>query len=87
MMGYQFRRQRPVLEYIVDFMCMDLLLIIEVDGISHEEAGARERDQKRDQILEEVGFTILRFHSWQVLSKIEDVSETISTWIKGQMEK
>ena len=37
MMGYQFRRQRPVLEYIVDFMCMDLLLIVEVDGITHDD--------------------------------------------------
>jgi len=86
MMGYQFRRQRPILEYIVDFMCMKLLLIIEVDGISHEDAGAKERDQMRDQILEEVGFSVLRFHSWQVLTKIEDVSEEISTWIESKVE-
>ena len=36
MMGYKFRRQRPVLNYIADFMCMELMLVIEVDGYSHE---------------------------------------------------
>ena len=34
--GFQFRRQRPVLNYIADFMCMELKLIIEVDGITHQ---------------------------------------------------
>lgn len=33
--GYKFKRQRPVLQYIADFMCPDLMLIIEVDGITH----------------------------------------------------
>jgi very-short-patch-repair endonuclease len=33
--GFQFRRQRPVLNYIADFMCMELMLIIELDGITH----------------------------------------------------
>ena len=35
MKGFQFRRQRPVLNYIADFMCKELMLIIEVDGITH----------------------------------------------------
>jgi len=34
--GYQFRRQRPVLNYIADFMCMELMLVIECDGITHQ---------------------------------------------------
>ncbi|MBN2610373.1 MAG: DUF559 domain-containing protein [Bacteroidales bacterium] len=37
MLGYQFRRQRPVLNYIADFMCKELRLIIEVDGGSHND--------------------------------------------------
>ena len=36
MKGYQFRRQRPVLYYIADFMCKELMLVIEVDGITHQ---------------------------------------------------
>lgn len=46
MKGYQFRRQRPVLNYIADFMCRELLLIIEVDGITHDDAEAQVKDKK-----------------------------------------
>ncbi len=42
--GFKFRRQRPVLNYIADFMCFELMLIIEVDGISHEYAEQMEYD-------------------------------------------
>ena len=49
MKGYQFRRQRPVLNFIADFICLDLLLIIEVDGISHE-FGDPELDGMRQEI-------------------------------------
>ena len=38
--GFQFRRQRPVLNYIADFMCKELMLIIEVDGITHHDEEA-----------------------------------------------
>ena len=87
MLGYQFRRQRPVLDFIVDFMCMDLLLIIEVDGITHEDDEMRLKDMQRDKRLREIGFTILRFHSWQVLSNMVDVSETIVDWIEQHAEE
>ncbi len=50
MKGYQFRRQRPVLTYIADFMCRELLLIIEVDGITHDDAEAQTKDKKERQI-------------------------------------
>ena len=56
MKGYQFRRQRPVLNYIADFMCKELLLIIEVDGITHDDPEAVEQDLIRDENLREVGF-------------------------------
>lgn len=48
MMGYQFRRERPILNYIVDFVCLELLLIIEVDGWTHDSEEAAIKDQKRD---------------------------------------
>jgi very-short-patch-repair endonuclease len=46
-MGYNFQRQRPVLNYIADFMCKELLLIIETDGATHLLDGAKEKDGKR----------------------------------------
>ena len=56
MKGYQFRRQRPVLNYIADFMCKELMLIIEVDGLTHQWAEVAEKDIQRQQELEKIGF-------------------------------
>ena len=81
MKGYKFRRQRPVLQYIADFMCKELLLIIEVDGIYHEFAEIAARDKVRQLRLEQVGFTVLRFTNDEVLTDIEGVYNSISHWI------
>ncbi len=70
MMGVKFLRQRPVLNYIVDFMCRDLLLIIECDGITHQVEGAVEKDAKRDRGLEAVGFKVLHFDDSMVLNHL-----------------
>ena len=80
-MGYQFRRERPVLDFIADFICFDLMLIIEVDGASHDSENAQTKDSIRDQKLEEVGFTVLRFGSWEVLNRMTEVDMIINTWI------
>jgi very-short-patch-repair endonuclease len=80
--GYPFRRQRPVLNYIADFMCTDLLLIIEVDGISHWNEKVIEKDKKRQKDLESVGFTVLRFDDDEVLSDIENVERVLSGFVE-----
>ncbi len=82
MMGYQFRRQRPIGNYIADFACLPLGLVIEVDGWTHDDEMAFERDQIRDRDLKALGFTTLRFSSWEVLNRIEDVGMIIGDWIK-----
>jgi very-short-patch-repair endonuclease len=82
MKGYTFRRQRPILNYIADFACLDLRLVIEVDGISHETEEAAERDRRKDRDLEAVGFTVLRFSNWEVLNRIDDVSGMILKWVE-----
>jgi very-short-patch-repair endonuclease len=83
MKGYQFRRQRPVLNFIADFMCQELLLIIEVDGLTHDDPEAVKRDLERDEKLRAVGFTTLRFSSWEVLHQLGDVSGMIGAWIEA----
>jgi len=80
MMGYSFRRQRPIGNFIADFVCLPLNLIVEVDGFSHEEDGIR--DDNRDNELKELGFTTLRFSSWEVLNQIDEVANIIGEWIK-----
>jgi len=82
MNGYQFRRERPVLNYIADFMCKELKLIIEVDGITHTFDGAEGKDLRRQKILEDAGFRVLRFTDNEVLTGIENVSERIKEVIQ-----
>ena len=83
MLGYQFRRQRPISNYIADFVCLPLKLVIEVDGSSHETEEAIQRDLKRDQCLLDLGFTTLRFSSWEVLNEMIDVEVKIVEWIES----
>jgi very-short-patch-repair endonuclease len=82
MKGYVFRRQRPVLNYIADFACLPLKLIIEVDGFTHNDSKAIEYDKKRDDDLQKAGFRILRFSAFQVLRQINSVREIIEDWIE-----
>ncbi len=82
MRGYTFRRQRPVLNYVADFMCQPLLLIIEVDGGIHNSAEAASADLKRQGDLETAGFTVLRFKNLEVLQQMEMVKAKIDAWIE-----
>ncbi len=73
--GFKFRRQQPLGEYIVDFVCFGRRLIIEVDGGQHSEK--KSYDSERDEWLKAQGFSILRFWNHQVLQEIEAVKEII----------
>ncbi len=82
MKGYQFRRQRPVLNYVADFICLPLKLIIEVDGGIHRDDLVAAKDAVRQQHLEEAGFTILRFENIMVLQRIAEMRISIEQWIE-----
>ena len=79
--GYSFRRQRPVLQYIADFMSMELMLIIEVDGITHHWEETAKKDDKRQRDLESAGFTVIRFADEDVLNDINAVLGYLEEWI------
>lgn len=83
--GYQFRRQRSVLNYIADFMCMDLMLIIKVDGITHWQEETIVKDELRERALTDAGFTVIRFDDEEVLKDIENVRMEIEGII-GELE-
>jgi very-short-patch-repair endonuclease len=85
MNGYQFRRQRPVLRFIADFMCKELMLIIEVDGSIHQLDEVMKNDAERQKALEEAGFTVLRFTNDEVLTNIKWVSSFLEDWIEKKM--
>ncbi|MGB3851105.1 MAG: endonuclease domain-containing protein [Tunicatimonas sp.] len=79
--GYQFRRQRPVLYFIADFLCLPLKLVIEVDGITHQWEETIRRDEREDQMLQQAGFTVLRFTDDEVLGQINYVVTAIDATI------
>lgn len=81
MRGYGFFRQRPVLDYIVDFMCKPLMLVIEVDGGYHTLPEMIESDKIRDERLKDIGFTTLRFTNDEVMRNINNVQRTIEAFI------
>ena len=81
MMGYDFDRQRPIDEYIVDFYCKDLMLAIEIDGGSHDHEEVYERDIKRQHRLESLGVSFLRFKEKRVREDMLSVCMAIEGWI------
>ena len=82
MLGYDFDRQRPIDEYIVDFYCKELRLAIEIDGESHTHEEAAEKDRKRQLSLEDLGVRILRFDDLEVKREMKYVLNSIYNWIK-----
>ncbi|MCD4683817.1 MAG: DUF559 domain-containing protein, partial [Bacteroidales bacterium] len=81
-LGYTFNRQKPILNYIVDFYCKPLNLVIEVDGSSHDNDDAIERDTKRQHDLEAIGLNFLRFDDREVKKDIDNVIREIKAKIK-----
>lgn len=77
MAGHPFRRQRPIDRYIVDFVCLPLKLVIEVDGITHTYPEVIENDKIRQKRLESLGFEVLRFTDDEVLTSINSVFNII----------
>ena len=75
MEGCKFRRQEPIGSYIVDFLCHEKMIVIEVDGSQH--STERERDNKRDVWLKGQGYKVLRLWNNEVLANIEVVLDVI----------
>jgi very-short-patch-repair endonuclease len=87
MMGYDFDRQRPIGNYIVDFYCKDLKLALEVDGITHLDEKVILKDEMRQDELEMLGVNFLRFDALLIVNKVESVLKEIETWIVGYESK
>lgn len=81
MLGYDFHRQKPIDNFIVDFFCYDLMMAIEIDGSSHD--GKEKYDSFRQQKLESLGIRFLRFDDLDVKQKMGWVLGEIQAWIKS----
>ena len=71
--GAKFRRQQPLGNYVVDFVCFDKKLIIEIDGGQHNDDQFIEKDKERTRFLHSEGFRVIRFWNNDVLTNIDGV--------------
>ncbi len=76
MKGYKFRRQVPIGRYIVDFVCHEGRLIVEIDGGQHDPSSSRETERTR--FLQKEGYRVLRFWNNEVLANLDGVHQTIA---------
>jgi very-short-patch-repair endonuclease len=80
--GYQFYRQKPIGDYIVDFFCPEARLIIEVDGSQHFINETIEYDRIREEYVSSLGLKVLRFTNSEVLKHVDGVVERIEEEMK-----
>ena len=79
--GQKFRREYPLPPYTADFCCVDMNLIIEVDGEHHLGERGREHDKERDEFLQRLGYQTLRIPGYDILNQPDKVVETIEALV------
>lgn len=82
-LGVEFHRQVPIDHFIVDFYCHELMLAIEIDGITHDTEEARAADLTRQAKLENLGLSFLRFYDLDVKENLPGVLARIENWVQG----
>lgn len=80
-LGYTFKRQHIIGQFIADFVCIEKGVVIEIDGGYHQLPDQKISDKEREQLLGAYGFNVLRFTNDEVLSNIDDVIEQIKDYI------
>ncbi len=81
MLGFLFWRQRAIDKYIADFFCKELQLVIEIDGRTHDWEDVIKKDKEKQDMLQSLGYTVMRFTNQEVMYQIENVSRAIQNWI------
>ena len=83
--GYKFKRQVPIAPYIVDFLCAEARVIVELDGIPHARPEQRTHDERRDAFLRSQGFNVLRFSNDLMLGNGNLVLDTVRQAIEAEL--
>ena len=81
----QFKRQYPLGVYIVDFLCYQAKLIVELDGSQHCEPEAAAYDQQRTTYLQQQGYYVFRISNLDVMAQFRAVCETIDTLVQNRI--
>jgi len=79
---WKFRRQHPIDRYVVDFVTLDGKLIVEVDGVTHDEPSENAKDRARTEVLESRGFLVVRVSNTDVYDNLEGVLEMIESTLR-----
>ena len=82
MLGYDFHRQKPIDNYILDFFCNELMLGIELDGYTHTLEETYKKAQLKEKRMSQLGITILRFDDMEVYQDIGNVLLSFESWIQ-----
>jgi len=85
--GFDFHRQRPVDNYIVDFICCELWLVIELDGYSHLLEDQSENDRRREERLCDLGLKVIRFWDEEIIEDIDGVLQVIEHVVLEQKKR
>ena len=86
-MGYDFHRQKPIDNYILDFFCHELMLGIELDGYSHSFEEVIEKDKRKEKRMNELGIQVLRFDDDEVMTDIDNVIRSIEGYVEEFEER
>lgn len=82
-LGVKFRQQHPILDFIVDFVCLDKKLVIEVDGGYHETEEQKYQDDLRSERLYKKGYYVLRFSNEEIINNTDEVLSRIKEIINN----
>ncbi len=85
--GFRFRRQHPMWNYVVDFYCHRLKLVIEADGEIHLTKENQIRDEEKNEGLKNLGLQVLRFTNFEILHNREKVFLEIDTIVNDLVQK
>ena len=83
--GIQFYRQKPIGNYIVDFIAPKASLVIEVDGSQHKQTNHKKKDELRDRYMSSKGIEVLRFNANEVVRKIDSVTQRIYNIVRENL--
>ena len=78
-LGHRFRRQHIIGDYIVDFVCLSSLLVVEIDGKYHQEEETQQKDEVRTDFLNSLGYKVIRFTNEEVVADIDHVINQIKS--------
>lgn len=81
-LGFEFHRQVPIDNYIVDFYCHELMLAIEIDGNSHDHTGVQVNDVERQEVLEKLGVNFIRFQDKDIKKNINQAIDVLQVKIE-----